>query len=393
MPLIYLDNAATTRVAPEVLTVMNKYFSEDYGNASSLHTSGIEAKKALEKARKIVADSINASPDEIFFTSGGTESNNFALKGVAFANREKGNHIITTKVEHKCILESCKWLEKQGFEVTYLNVDNEGFVKIDELEKAVNEKTILVSVIHGNNEIGTINNLEKIGGICKKRGVYFHTDACQSFTKTELDVKKMNLDLVTLNSHKIHGPKGVGALYVNENVNLENWQHGGWQEKGLRAGTENVAGIAGFAEAVKLAMKKENAERMTFLRDELIDGIKMKIPNARLNGPKGEKRLCNNVNFSFRFIEGESIIGMLDLLGVCASTGSACSEQTLEGSYVLKAIGLNHEEMNGSLRLSLSRFTKEEETDYTLRALEKVVERLREISPFKEEKNVFKKTH
>jgi cysteine desulfurase len=386
---VYLDNAATTQVDKKVLEVMNEFALEKYGNASSLHKFGVEARSAIEEARKVISKSINASAEEIFFTSGGTEGNNWALKGIAFANRKKGNHIVTTKVEHKSVLESCKWLEEQGFKVTYVNVDSEGFVKLDELERAINDKTILVSVIHGNNEIGAINDLEKIGAICKKKGVYFHTDACQSYTKVPIDVKKMNLSLVSLNGHKIHGPKGIGALYVNEDVKIGNWQQGGFQEKGMRAGTENVSGIVGFAEAVKLASEKRYVVQMSELRDKLIEGILM-ISNVRLNGPGGKRRLCNSANFSFGMIEGESIVGMLDLLGVCASTGSACSERTLELNYVLKAMGLTHEMINGSLRLTLSRFTTEQEIDYLLKILPQIVSRLREISPFKEEKNVLK---
>ncbi|MBU0466115.1 MAG: cysteine desulfurase [Nanoarchaeota archaeon] len=388
---VYLDNAATTQVDEGVLEVMKPFFSESYGNASSLHSLGGAAKKSLEKARKVIADSIGAKSEEIVFTSGGTEGNNLALKGVAFANKDEGNQIVTTKVEHKCVLESCKWLEKQGFNVTYLDVNEEGFVKLAELEKAINEKTILVSVIHGNNEVGTINDLMKIGEVCRKKGIYFHTDACQSFTKTELNVKKMNLDLVTLNGHKIHGPKGVGALYVGEGVKLDSWQHGGFQENGLRAGTENVPGIVGFAEAVKLAMGSKHIVKMRKLRDKLIKGVLEKIPDVKINGPTGEKRLCNNIHFSFRFIEGEAIGASLGDKGISSSTGSACSERDLKPSYVLKALGLSHENMNGSLRLSLSRFTTEKEIDHVLKVLPRIVKRLREISPCgkEEEEHVF----
>lgn len=389
MMYVYLDNGATTQVDPRVTGKVIKYMNDRYGNASSLHFKGRESKKALEKARHTVASSINANADEIYFTSGGTEGNNLILKGVAFANRDKGNHIITTRVEHKCILESCKWLEKQGFEVTYLGVDAEGFVDLNQLKSAITEKTILVSIIHGNNEIGALNDLKEIGRICSEKGVYFHTDACQSYTKVPIDVREIPVDMITFNSHKIHGPKGVGAIYVRDGVKMDAWQHGGGHEGGVRAGTEDVPGIVGFAEAVKLSMSSKHVSYMTRLRDKLIDGVLTRIPYVKLNGPRGEKRLCNNAHFSFRFIEGEAINGLLDDYGVCSSTGSACSEKSLEPSYVLKALGLNHEMMNGSLRLTLSRFTTEEEIDYVLEVLPTVIRRLREISPFKEGQNVF----
>jgi cysteine desulfurase len=375
---IYLDNGATTKVDELVLKEMLLYFSEIYGNSASLHLKGIEAKDALEKARKIIAKSINAEQEEIIFTSGGTESNNFALKAIAFENKEKGNHIITTKVEHKSILETCKWLEKQGFEITYLDVDKEGFVNTKNLEKAITKKTILFSIIHGNNEIGTINDLESLGKICKANNILFHTDACQSYTKTIIDVQKMNLDLVTINAHKIHGPKGVGALYIRRGTKIKVWQHGGAHEFGLRAGTENISGIVGFAKAVAIADKK-HIENMNKLRDKLINGI-LEIPDVSLNGPR-TNRLCNNVNVSFKGIEGEAIGGYLDSFGICSSTGSACSSLKLEPSYVLKAIGKTNEQANGSLRLTLSRYTTEEEIDFVLKKLPEVVKKLRSFSP------------
>ncbi|MCK4522287.1 MAG: cysteine desulfurase [Nanoarchaeota archaeon] len=406
MKTIYLDNGATTMVDERVIRVMNPYFSEKYGNASSMHSLGRDAKDALERARTVIAKSINAKSDEIIFTSGGTESNNFAIKGLAFANKdaEKSeisgthrktlgkDHIITTKIEHDCVLNSCKWLEKNGFNVTYIDVDKEGFVDLKKLENAITSKTILVSIIHGNNEIGTIQDLEKIGEICRKHDVYFHIDACQSYTKTDIDVKKQNLDLVTLNSHKIHGPKGVGALYIRKGTRIIEWQHGGGHEFNLRSGTENISGIVGFAEAVKLGMDKKHIAHMTKLRDRLTDGV-LKIPNTKLNGTKADKRLCNNANFSFRGIEGEAIGGYLDQKGVCSSTGSACSEKTLEPSHVLKAIGLSHEEANGSLRLTLSRFNTEEEIDYVLNVLLGIVKKLRFMSPLGGIANVFKKNN
>jgi cysteine desulfurase len=382
MPIkYYFDNGATTQIDPKAFEKMNLFFTEKYGNASSTHSSGWEAKDALESARSIIAKSINARESEIIFTSGGTESNNFAMKGIAFANREKGNHIITTKVEHKSILNTCKWLEKQGFKITYLNVDNEGFVRPKDLENAINEKTILFSVIHGNNEVGTIQNLEELGKICHGKNIYFHTDACQSYTKTEIDVKKQNLDLISLNSHKIHGPKGVGMLFIKEGTKIENWQHGGSQEFSKRAGTENIHGIVGFAEAVKIGNDKKHIEKMERLRNILIAKT-LTIDGTRLNGPEGDSRLCNNINISFKGIEGEALGGYLDQKNICSSTGSACSAKTLEPSYVLKAIGLNNEEANGSIRLTISRFTTEEEINYLLKTLNETVQKLRKISPF-----------
>jgi cysteine desulfurase len=393
MKTIYLDNGATTPMDKKVIEAMEPFFDKKFGNSSSSHHLGQEAKIAMEDSRKVIASSINAKPEEIVFTSGGTESNNFAIKGIAFANKNKGNHIITTKIEHKCVLNSCKWLETQGFKVTYLDVDKEGFVNPDDLEKAITEKTILVSVIHGNNEIGTIQDIKKLGDVCRKYNVYFHIDACQSYTKTDIDVKKQNLDLITLNAHKIHGPKGVGVLYIKKGTKIETWQHGGGHEFNMRSGTENIAGIVGFAEAVKLASNKKHVEYMTQLRDKLIEGI-LKIPETKLNGAKGNQRLCNNANFSFKGVEGEAIGGYLDQKGICSSTGSACSEMSLEPSYVLQAIGLDHQEANGSLRLTLSRFTTEEEIETTLDILPDIIKKLRGMSPLGGFiKNVFKRNN
>ena len=381
MKTIYLDNAATTRVDKKVVEAMLPYFSEKYGNASSQHLKGQEAKRALEEARHVIAKSINAKDDEIIFTSGGTEANNLALKGLFFANKENGKkHIITTKIEHDCVLNSCKWLEKQGAKITYLNVDKDGFISIEELKKEITPETLVVSVIHGNNEIGTIQDLEAIGKICREKGVYFHIDACQSYTKTDIDVKKQNLDLVTLNSHKIHGPKGVGALYIGEGIALIPLLHGGGHEKNLRSGTENVPGIVGFAKAVKIASNSD-VKQISKLRGYLIEEI-LKIPNTKLNGSR-EKRLCNNINISFNNIEGEAIGGYLDAYGICSSTGSACSSHTLESSHVLKAIGLSDLQANTSLRLSLSKYNTKEEIDYVLEILNKVVDKLRKMSPIK----------
>ena len=380
MKSIYFDNAATTRVDDEALKAMLPYFTEKYGNASSTHFIGQEAKNAMEMGRKVIAKAIGAKPQEIVFTSGGTEANNFALKGMFFASYPEKNHIITTRIDHDCVLNSCKWLETRGAKITYLDVDAEGFISLEELENSITDKTILVSVIHGNNEIGTIQDLEAIGKICKKKGVLFHTDACQSFTKVPIDVRKQNLDFVTLNAHKIHGPKGVGVLYVRDGMQIMPLAHGGGHERKMRSGTENVPGIVGFAKAVEIANKK-NIEKMERLRERLIDGI-LKITNTRLNGSR-EKRLCNNVNISFNNIEGEAIGGYLENLGICTSTGSACASHSLETSHVLRAIGLTPVQANSSIRMSISKYTTEEEVDYVLDVLPKIVEKLRKISPIR----------
>ncbi|MFC1728450.1 cysteine desulfurase family protein [Nanoarchaeota archaeon] len=376
---IYLDNAATTKMDESVVKAMSPYFTDKFGNPSSSHWLGQEAKRDLEEARDVIAKAIGADRKEIVFTSGGTESNNFTIKGIAFENKGKGNHIITTKIEHDCVLNACKWLETQGFNITYLDVDSEGFISSEDLEKAITPKTILVSIIHGNNEIGTIQDLKALGDVCKKHNVLFHTDACQSFTKTELNVKKQNLDLITLNAHKIHGPKGVGVLYVKKGTKISPLSHGGGQEFGLRSGTENVPGAVGFAKSVKNSNSKD-VKKMTELRDRLIKAV-LEIPDTRLNGSKGEERLCNNCNFSFKYIEGEAIGSFLDGAGIQSSTGSACSSKSLEPSHVLIALGLKEEDAHGSLRLSLSKHTTEQEIDYVIEKLKKTVERLRKISP------------
>lgn len=377
---VYLDNAATTKIDAKVLKSILPFYEEDYGNASSLHIKGSEAKSALEKSRKIIANSLNSKTSEIYFTSGGTESNNWALKGLFFENFPEKNHIITTKVEHDCIINTCKWLEKQGAEVTYLDVDSQGFVNIEDIKKAITKKTFVVSIIHGNNEIGTIQDLEKIGNITKEKGVLFHTDACQSYTKIPIDVKKMNLDLVTINSHKIHGPKGVGALYINSNIKIQPLMHGGGHERKMRSGTENIPGIVGFAKAVERANKKD-LKKITKLRDKLIKGILENIPNTKLNGSEGEKRLQNNVNISFTNVEGEAVGGYLENKGIFVSTGSACMSNTLSSSHVLKSIGLSDLEQNSSIRFSLSKYTTEKEIDYVLKVLPEIIKKLRRLSP------------
>ena len=371
----YLDNAATTPVDPAVVKAMLPHFSEKFGNASSMHSLGEEAKMALEESRETIAKSLGARYDEIVFTSGGTESNNYAIKGAAFALRSRGNHIITTAVEHDCVLNACKWLEAQGFTVTFLGVDKEGFVDPALLEKAITPKTIIVSVIHGHNEIGTIQDIGALGAVCRKKKVLFHIDACQSYTKTEINVKKIDVDLITINSHKIHGPKGVGALYIRTGVKLTPLLHGGGHELNRRSGTENIPGIVGFANAVKLA-SSSSVKQMTRLRDYIIDKV-LRISGAELNGPSGEKRLCNNMNFLFPGAEGESIGAYLDSKGICSSTGSACSSHTMEPSHVLKATGRSTEEALSSLRLSISRFTTQEEADYLLAVLPGIIEKLR----------------
>lgn len=381
---IYLDYAATTPVDPRAVKAMSPYFTEQFGNTMSLHNFGQEAKGALEENREKIASLIGAKPNEIIFTSSATESNNLALKGIAFTNRKKGRHIIISSIEHPCIVESAKWLEVQGFEITRLPVNKYGFINPDDVRKAIKKETILASIIHASNEIGTIQPIKETGKICKEKRVYFHTDAVQSFGKISIDVNKMNIDLLSASSHKMYGPKGVACLFVREGTKIEPILHGGGQESGLRSSTINVPGIVGFAEACKISKKemKKESQRLIKLRDKLIKGVLEKIKDARLNGhPK--KRLPNNTNFWFEFVEGESIVIQLDLLGVAASTGSACSSAKLEPSHVLLAIGLRPEEAHGSLRLSLGRWTTEKEINYTLKVLPEIIKKLRKISPFK----------
>jgi cysteine desulfurase len=381
MKRIYLDNAATTPVDPEVLKAMQPYFSEEFGNMASLHSAGREAEHAVEKARRDISKKVNGKEHMLVFTSGGTESNNLALKGTAFARRNEGRHIITTKIEHDCVLNTARWLEKQGFRVTYLPVDSQGFVSPEELEKAITKETILVSVIHANNEIGTIEPIRELGRIAKEHGVPFHTDACQSFTKVPVDLQKDNIDMMTVNSHKIYGPKGVGGLFIGQGLRMEPLLHGGGQEFGHRSGTVNVAGIAGFAKAVEI-MKGKHIRHMEHLRDMLIEGA-LRIEESRLNGPAGKHRLCNNAHFSFEHIEGESLIIHLDLKGIASSTGSACSSKSLEPSHVLTAIGLKPEESHGSIRFSTGKENTPQEMKYALECLGEAVDTLRKISPFK----------
>jgi cysteine desulfurase len=382
---IYLDNGASTAVDPAVVKEMLPYFAERFGNPSSLHSDGREARAAVDDARAKIAASMGARPEELIFTSGGTESNNLAIKGVAYANRNKGKHIIVSAIEHDCVMNSCRWLESQGFEVTYLPVDKSGLVDPAQLGAAIRKDTVLVSVMHGNNEIGTVQPIAEIGRICKERGTYFHTDACQSFGKLEVDVKKQSLDLATINAHKIYGPKGVGALFVREGTEISAWQHGGGHEFGMRSSTENVPGIVGFGKAVELCydgMEGESA-RLAVLRDMIIDRVSEEVGYAYLNGHR-TVRLPNNVNFGFSGFEGEAIKLMLQLddLGISVSTGSACSSNQEENkpSHVLMAIGLNPVEARGALRVTPGRYSTKEDVEAFLEALPKALGSLRSIS-------------
>ena len=381
MKRIYLDNAATTAVHPAVIEKMLPYFSECYGNASSIHFAGREARKALEEARRTVSSVLNCKPQEIYFTSGGTESDNWALKGTAFANRKKGNHIITSAIEHHAILHTCEWLEKQGFEVTYVPVDEFGCVNPEDVKSAIKDTTILVSVMAANNEIGTIQPIKEIAAIAHEHGVLFHTDAVQAIGAVRVDVQEIGCDMLSLSAHKFHGPKGVGVLYVKQGTRIENLLHGGAQERSRRATTENVAGIVGLAHALELATAdiEGKANRLIALRDQLIVKLTA-IPHVRLNGHP-TKRLPGNVNISVRFIEGEALLLRLDMAGIAGSSGSACTSGSLDPSHVLLAIGLPHEIAHGSLRLSLTETNTQEDVDYVLATLPGIISNLREMSP------------
>ena len=384
--MIYLDNAATTKMKDSVISAMLPYFSETFGNASSTYTSaGQAARRAMNEAREKVASLIGAESRELYFTSGGSEADNWAIKGVALKNKDKGNHIITTTVEHHAVLHTCEFLEKQGFMVTYVPVDEFGMVNPEDIEKAITDKTILVSVMFANNEIGTINPISEIGEICRKKGVYFHTDAVQAAGAVKIDVEEMNIDLLSMSAHKFHGPKGVGALYIRKGIKIENLIHGGAQESGRRATTENVAGIIGMARALSEACEnmEEKTKKLIAMRDHIIDTVLREIPYTRLNGHR-EKRLPNNTSFCFRYIEGESLLLSLDMLGYVVSSGSACTSGSLDPSHVLLGIGLPHEIAHGSLRASLSEFTTQEEIDSFLKALPPIVQRLRDMSPLYE---------
>jgi len=379
---IYLDYAATTPTHPEVVKTMLPYFTDAFGNASTIYSYGQEAKGAIEEARGKVADLIGAQNEEIVFTSGGTEADNFALEGVAFAKEPKGNHIITSSIEHHAVIETCKFLERRGFRVTYLPVDEYGLVDPDDVKRAITDKTILISVMHGNNEVGTIEPVAEIGKITKEAGIYFHTDAVQTVGHIPVDVNGLGVDLLSMSAHKLYGPKGVGALYIRKGTRLIPFMHGGEQERRRRASTENIPGIVGFGKAVELARQEmtEEAERLVYLRDQLIKGLLERIDHTRLNGHP-LNRLPNNVNISVDFVEGESMLLNLDLEGICASTGSACSSSSLEPSHVLLALGLSPELAHGSLRFSLGKWTTEEEIGRVLEVLPKIVARLRAMSP------------
>lgn len=385
---VYLDYAATTPTDPQVIEAMQPYFFEKFGNASSIYALGQEAKKAVEDSRSVLASFLGARPEEIIFTSGGTESNNTVIKGAAFALKDKGNHIVTSAIEHHAISEPCKFLEKNGFKVTYVGVDKEGLVAPEDIKKAVSDKTILISVMHANNEIGTIQPIAEIGRIAREKGVYFHSDAVQSVGHIPVNVEELNVDILSLSGHKFYGPKGVGALYVKKGARIASLLHGGDQERGLRASTYNTPGIVGMAKAIELCRKNMEKEAgwQSALRDRLIKEIPAKISEVRLNGHP-LRRLPNNVNFSIKYIEGESILLNLDLAGIACSTGSACTSTSLEPSHVLLAIGLPHEIAHGSLRITLGRWTKESDIEYLLETLPPVVKKLRAMSPLYEGKN------
>ncbi|AND84899.1 cysteine desulfurase NifS [Clostridium tyrobutyricum] len=375
---IYMDYSATTFVKPEVLKEMIPYFTEYFGNPSSIYNIARKNKAVISKARQKVADVINARKDEIFFTNGGSESDNWALKGAAFANRNKGRHIITTNIEHHAILNTAKYLEKQGFDVTYLNVDKDGFVNIDELKHAIREDTIIVSIMFANNEIGTIEPIQQIGKFLKEKNILFHTDAVQAITHVPIDVKEMNIDLLSMSSHKFYGPKGMGALYIKKGTKIDNLIHGGSQERDKRAGTENVPGIVGMSYAIELAARdmKIESERLMELRDKLIDGL-LKIPESKLNGPR-TNRLPGNVNVSFKGVDGEILLVVLDDIGIYASSGSACSAGSIEPSHVLTSIGLERDMANSALRLTLGAETTEDEVDFVIDKITESVKSLRE---------------
>lgn len=384
--IIYMDNAATTPVRPEVLEAMLPYFTEKFGNPSSIYSISSENKKAITDARELIANTIHTTPENIYFTAGGSESDNWALKATADAYESKGKHIITTKIEHHAILHTCEYLEKKGFEITYLDVDENGLVDLAQLEQAIRPDTILISVMFANNEIGTIEPIAEIGKIAREHGVLFHTDAVQAYTQVPIDVDELNIDMLSVSGHKINGPKGIGFLYIRKGVKIRSFVHGGAQERHRRAGTENVTGIVGLAKAAEIAEgnRKERTEKEIAVRDHLIERIEKEIPYAKLNGDR-TKRLPNNVNFSFQFIEGESMLIMLDGKGICASSGSACTSGSLDPSHVLLAIGLPHEIAHGSLRLTISEETTMEDADFVVDNLKQIVERLRSMSPLYED--------
>ncbi|HRX44233.1 MAG TPA: cysteine desulfurase NifS [Candidatus Dojkabacteria bacterium] len=379
---IYLDNAATTKLSSEALDSMMPYLTVGYGNPSSIYSIGRESRKAIESAREQVAKALSCDSNEIYFTSGGSESDNWAIKGVAFANENKGKHIITTSIEHHAVLHTCKYLEKYGFEITYLPVKSNGIIDINDLKKAIRKDTILISIMYANNEIGSIQPIKEIGEMAKEHNIYFHTDAVQAIGNIPINLKEVNIDLLSLSAHKFHGPKGVGVLYIRKGVKISNMIHGGGQEKNMRAGTENVAGIVGLGKAIELAtidIEKKSKYLIT-LRERLIKGIMESIPDTILNGDP-INRLPGNVNVCFKYIEGESILLMLEIKGICASSGSACTSGSLNPSHVLLAIGLPHEIAHGSLRLTLSEENTQEEIEYVLETLPPIIQNLRNMSP------------
>ncbi len=384
--LIYLDNAATTALKPEVFEAMKPYFLENYSNPNSIYTFAQQSKKAVDEARETIAGLIGAKTNEIYFTAGGSESDNWAIKGCAEAFASKGKHIITTKIEHHAVLHTCEYLEKKGYEVTYLDVDETGMIRLEQLERAIRPDTILISIMFANNEIGTIEPIREIGAIAKKHGVLFHTDAVQAFGHVPIRVDELNIDMLSASAHKFHGPKGIGFFYMRNSVKLGAYVHGGAQERARRAGTSNVPGIVGMAKAAQLAAEnmEENNKKIAAVRDHLIERVLAEIPFSRLNGHR-EYRLPNNANFCFRFIEGESLLILLDQKGICASSGSACTSGSLDPSHVLLAIGLPHEIAHGSLRLTLSEETTIEEADMVADSLKAIVERLRSMSPLYED--------
>lgn len=384
--MIYLDNNATTKLDDAVLKEMMPYLTEQYANPSSIYKFGKVGRKAVENARKIVAKTLNCEEDEVYFTSGGSESDNTAIRGIAYAYKNKGNHIISSKIEHPAVLETLKQLEREGFEVTYIGVDENGIIKLDELKSSIKDTTTLITIMYANNEIGTIEPIEKIGAIAKEHNIIFHTDAVQAVGSVKIDVKSQNIDSLSLSAHKFHGPKGVGALYVRRGVKFNKFINGGHQERNKRAGTENVAGIVGLGKAIELAYEglEEKNKKIKELRDYYVKEITSKIPYTKINGSM-EKRLPGNSNISFRFIEGEGILLNLDNAGICASSGSACTSGSLDPSHVLLAIGLPHEIAHGSIRMSLSKYTTKEEIDYVIEKMVEIVARLRSMSPLYEE--------
>lgn len=382
----YFDNAATTRTDDEVLKEMLPYFSQSYGNPSSIYKIGRENRKAVEEAREKVAKAINVEPNEIYFTAGGSESDNTAIRGIAYAYKQRGNHIITSKIEHPAVLETCKQLEKEGFEVSYIGVDEKGIVNLEELKNSIKETTTLITIMFANNEIGTIEPIKEIGKIAKENNIIFHTDVVQAVGSVKIDVKEMNIDSLSLSGHKFYGPKGIGALYVKKSVRFQKFVNGGHQEKNKRAGTENVPGIVGLGKAIEVAYSnlEEHNKKIKELRDYYVEEVKKRIPYIKINGDM-ENRLPGNSNISFRFIEGEGLLLNLDLKGICASSGSACTSGSLDPSHVLLAIGLPHEIAHGSLRITIGKYNTKEEVDYLLNNLEEIVSRLRNMSPLWEE--------